>query len=448
MTILKKFIAPALPVPPNAYEVRSFLETSRVLRLYFNQLDQYLNDLTREVNEFMAPFSETSLDAFGRLRVSQPFTLFDSQNRYTSDPQFDTSTSGGGSATMVVDESTISMAVGTASGDEVVRQSFRSMHYQPGKSLLLMATFVMGAAKTNLRQRVGYFNTGNGVFLQRSGDVLSFVIRTSTSGSPSDARAVTQANWNGDRLDGSGASGITLDPTKAQILFMDFEWLGAGSVRCGFIIDGQYIVCHTFNNANDADKVYMTTAILPVRYEITNVGATASSSTLKQICSAVVSEGGFEETASELVARQNTLVTGIGTDFVPIVSIRLKSSRLGAVVLPRTVGVFPIANGNYELALIRNPTLTAASWNTSLFNNVEVDTSATAMTGGTLVQNEYAAATNQAKSPLSVGSDYNLDLQLGVSLAGVSDIYTVAARLISGSGGSAVGSLSFYDLTD
>jgi hypothetical protein len=448
MTIFKKFVAPALPLPPAQYNQRESIELIRALRLYFNQLDQYINDLTDEVNNFMAPFSATSLDAFGRLRVAQPFTLFDSQNRYDADDQFDTAVSGTASATVDSDESTVDMLVDTASGDEVIRQSFRTMHYQPGKSLLFMGTFVMNEAQTGLRQRVGYFNDDNGVFFQQDDSTLSFVIRTSTSGTPSDARTVNQADWNGDRLNGEGPSGITLDVTKAQILFMDFEWLGVGSVRCGFVIDGVFIVCHTFNNANDLDKVYMTTAILPVRYEITNTAATSDPSTLKQICSTVISEGGFEESVADSVVRQTTLLTSIGTTFLPLVSIRLKSTRLGAVVLPRNVNVFPVANGNYEVSLIKNATLTSASWSGTAFPNVEFDVSATAMTGGTIVQTDYVSSTNQARTPLNAPGEYNLDLQLGVSLAGVSDIYTVAVRLISGSGGSAVGALSFSDLTD
>jgi hypothetical protein len=448
MTIFKKFVAPALPLPPAEYNQRESIELIRALRLYFNQLDQYINDLTDEVNNFMAPFSATSLDAFGRLRVAQPFTLFDSQNRYDADDQFDTDTSGTASATVDSDESTVDMLVDTASGDEVIRQSFRTMHYQPGKSLLFMGTFVMNEAQTGLRQRVGYFNDDNGVFFQQDDSTLSFVIRTSTSGTPSDARTVNQADWNGDRLNGEGPSGITLDVTKAQILFMDFEWLGVGSVRCGFVIDGVFIVCHTFNNANDFDKVYMTTAILPVRYEITNTGTTTDPSTLKQICSTVISEGGFEESVADSVVRQTTLLTSIGTTFLPLVSIRLKSTRLGAVVLPRNVNVFPVANGNYEVALIKNATLTSASWDGTAFPNVEFDVSATALSNGTIVQTDFIASTNQSRTPLNAPGEYNLDLQLGVSLAGVSDIYTVAVRLISGSGGSAVGALSFSDLTD
>jgi hypothetical protein len=108
----------------------------------------------------------TNTDAFGRLRVSQPYTLFDSQNRYAIDNQFDTSTVTGGSTTYLPNESSVRMDVTTASGAEVVRQTFRSFPYQPGKGLLVLATFVMNEAKTNLRQRVGYFGVQNGVFFQ------------------------------------------------------------------------------------------------------------------------------------------------------------------------------------------------------------------------------------------------------------------------------------------
>ena len=391
-------------------------------------------------------FVATSFDAFGRLRVGNPYTLFDSQNRYQKDPQFSEELVTGGTATYVANESSVDLAVTTSSGSKAVRQSFRVFPYQPGKSLLVLATFVMNAGKENLRQRVGYFNTGNGVFFQVNGTTKSFVLRTNTSGTPSDARTVDQADWNGDKLDGTGPSGITLDTTKAQILFMDFEWLGVGSVRCGFVINGQFILCHTFNNANDIDKVYMTTAILPVRYEIENTGVTASASTLTQICSSVVSEGGYQQVSALTWARMTSALS-ISTTIVPLVSIRLKSTALGAVVIPSVYNAIPIGSTlDYEVVLIKNPTLTGASF-TSLSTNVEYDTTATALTGGTIVQQSYTSGSNQGSGTASGGTDYNFDLQLGVSISGTSDIYTLAARTISGTD-DIIGALSFYDLTD
>jgi hypothetical protein len=260
---------------------------------------------------------------------------------------------------------------------------------------------------------------------------------------------VTQANWNGDKLDGTGTSGLTLDTSKAQILFMDFEWLGVGSVRCGFIINEQYIVCHTFNNANDIDKVYMTTAILPVRYEIKATAATTSAATLKQICSSVISEGGYQQMAANTFARRTTVLGTIGTTFLPLVSIRLASDSLGAVVLPVAIQAFPTTNQNYEVALFKNATLTGASYNTTDFNHVDYDVTATAMTGGTMVLQDYLSSTAQGRSVSVTPAGYNFDLQLGVSLAGVSDVLTLGIRTISGATtGDAVGAIDFLDLTD
>jgi hypothetical protein len=450
-TITKKFRAPPLPKPTIQYDSTYLDNLVNVLRLYFNQIDNLLEQIvTTTGSPVPISIGGTNVDAFGRLRTSAPYTIFDSQNRYAIDNQFDTSTATGGSTTYLPNESSVRMDVTTSSGSEVVRQTYRCMPYQPGKGLLCLATFVMNTAKTGLRQRVGYFGTQNGVFIQQADSTVSFVLRSYISGSVSDARAVNQADWNGDKLDGTGDSGYTLDLTKAQILWMDFEWLGVGSVRCGFIIDGNYIVCHTFENANDITSVYMTTAILPVRYEITNTAATASASSMKQICSSVVSEGGYEQTSIEHVARRTTTRTSISTTFLPLVSIRLASTALNAVVLPVKFNVMPTSTGDdFEVILAKNSTgLTGASWAAVASDaNVEMDTSATAMTVGTIVDIQYVKSTNQSSGTINQTAGYNWDLQLGSSLTGTSDIYTLGIRVLSGSSGAAIGSLTFYDLT-
>jgi len=396
----------------------------------------------------------TNTDAFGRLRVSQPYSLFDSQNRYAIDNQFDTVFITGGSTSFLVNEASVAMINDTTSGAEVVRQTFRSMLYQPGKSLLVLATFKAAAPTANLRQRIGYFGTQNGVYFETSGAgtttsaLKAFVLRTSIGGSVDNTtRRVEQSAWNGDKLDGTGASGLTLDLSYPQILWMDFEWLGVGNVRCGFIINGQYIVCHTYQNANfTGNSVYMTTAILPVRYEITNTGTTTTTSTLKQICSSVMSEGGLEPTSISHVALRSTALT-VGTTITPLVSIKLTSNALGAVVLPQALRVLPTSADNFEIRLVKNATLSGAAYSlVTSDTNVLFDTNATAMTGGTITQINYAASSNQGTTPLNEAGVFNWDTQLGVSISGVSDVYTVGVRTFSGSG-NVVGSLTFFDLT-
>jgi hypothetical protein len=441
---------PNLPLAPGQYESRYHEQFNNILRLYFNRLDAILRAIVTTPSPIPISIGGTNVDAFGRLRVSQPYTLFDSQNRYAADNQFDVSTTGTGTTSFLPNEAAVKMEVTGAGVGSVLRQSYRSFPYQPGKGLLVLATFVMDSSMSlNLTQRVGYYNDQNGVFFQRVDGVYSFVLRSYVTGSVSNVRTVNQADWNGDKLDGTGDSGYTLDPSKAQILWMDFEWLGVGSVRCGFIINGQYIVCHTFNNANEITNVYMTTAILPVRYEIVSTTSAVAAS-MKAICCSVISEGGFEQTSIDHVARRTTVLGTIGTTFLPVVSIRLASGRTGAVVLPNRVQVLPTTNQNYEVALIKNPTLTAASWTAvPTDSNVEFDVAATATTGGSIVQTDYVTSTGSGGvGNTSAATGYNFDLQLGATIAGVSDIYTVAVRTVSGATtGDVVGSLSFYDLT-
>lgn len=446
-TLIKRFAPPALPNATEQYDQKYFDKYNSILRLYFNQLDQFLGQLVSTSGTVPVSIGGVNVDAFGRVRSSAPYTLFDSQNRYEKNDLFSETTATGGTVTYDANASTVELNVTTTSGSEVVRQSFRSFSYQPGKGLLTFNTFVMGAAKTGVRMRVGYFNTQNGVFLERADDSVRFVRRTSTSGSPVDV-PVLQANWNGDKLDGTGDSGLTLDLTKAQILWSDFEWLGVGSVRCGFVINGQFIICHTFENANNLDSVYMTTAILPIRYEVTNTDTTASATTFKQICSSVISEGGYEKKVALNVARMTTANSSIGSSFVPLVSLRLASGRTGAVVIPDGYSVLPTAASSvtFEVVLVKNPTLTGASWAATTSTNVEADLSATSYTGGTIVQQQFVLASTQSSGITSGGGDYNWDLQLGATIGGTSDIYTLAIRALSGTQ-TAIGSMSFWDLT-
>jgi len=400
----------------------------------------------------LVTFGGVNLDAFGRLRVSEPFTLFDSQNRYAEDDQFSSSTVNGASITFATNESSVNMSVDTTSGSKAVRQTFRRMPYQPGKSMLILTTFCMNAPKTNLRQRVGYFDENNGIYLEQNGTSNpSFTIRTNTSGTPVDTNSVSQSSWNGDKLDGTGPSGYTLNLETVQIFWTDLEWLGVGNVRCGFIINGQLIVCHTFQCANQVGKtkVYMETAILPVRYEIEHTAGTGTGSTLKQICSTVISEGGYQQTVQDTIARRTAILGTISTTFLPLVSIRLKSTSAGAVVLLNRVNVLPTTNQSYEICIMKNSTLTGASW-TSLSSNMEYDVTATAMTTSVdgIYQNDYVTSSAQGRAVLAAPTGYNFAYQLGTSLAGVSDTFTLGIRTISGATtGDAVGSISFYDLT-
>jgi len=275
--------------------------------------------LNNDANVIISGFSGAVSDAFGRLRVSNPFTLFDTQLRYYDHGQFASNVTGTGNVVYVQNQSSYQLNVGTASGDSVLRETLKPFPYQPGKSQLTLNTFCMNTPKTNLRQRVGLFDANDGVFFENDGTYNYMVIR---SGSYGVEERVRQDAWNGDQLTGVGGatnpSGITLYPQRTQIYYADVEWLGVGSVRVGFVINGAYIICHTFNHANQPGntKVYMTTASLPIRYEITNTATVASVSAASVFAfrvykRAITSGGTWVDSAADSSVQYNLAPTAL-----------------------------------------------------------------------------------------------------------------------------------------
>jgi hypothetical protein len=348
-----------------------------------------------------------NIDAFGRLRTSTPFTLFDSSHRFADNGLWSTSTATGGTATFNAAQGLVDLDVTAASGSEVVRETTKVFSYQPGKSLLVLNTFVMSTAKTNLRQRIGYYGANNGYYLEQNNTTVSFVERSFVTGVVVNT-PVAQASWNVDPMDGSGPSGITLDLTKAQILFMDLEWLGVGTVRIGFVIDGNFYVCHKFHHANIIASTYITTASLPLRYEITNTGATSGASTLKQICSTVLSEGGYQLNGLQkaiglpVTAPKNLAVAGT---FYPIVSIRLKASpdRLDAIVICTAISVIATSTGHYNWQVIASGTTTGGSWLSAAGgSSVDYNITGTSFTGGRILASGFFSVSNQGSTQVDI----------------------------------------------
>jgi len=387
-------------------------------------------------------------DLFGRLKISNPVTLFDSTNVYQINDDFHNLVVGTGSTVGILTaESSVISTIGNVSDSSIITESKRVFSYQPGKSLQVFQSFVLNPPKENLVQRVGYASSENGVMLELNDFNINIIKRTAISG-VGVTITIPQSEWNQDRLDGTGPSGYELDLTKVQILFTEYEWLGAGSVRIGFAIDGKFIIAHQFNHANLINSVYMTTATLPIRFEIMNKAETSSVSTMKQICTSVQSNGGYEKKTSASIARRSSFIASSGTDFVPLVSIRLKPGRTDAVIIPYQINILPDSSTSvfYEIALIKNTTIIGGNWSITSSPNVEQNNNSTTMSGGTIIKLEYATSANRASVPLNVEEHYNWDLQLGRTIDKVSDTYTLAFRAITGNG-NAIGAISFYDLT-
>ena len=356
-----------------------------------------------------------NFDAFGRLRVSNPFTLFDSSHRFADNGLWSTSDATGATATFNLTQGLVDLNVTAASGSQIIRETTKVFSYQPGKSLLNLNTFVMSPAKTGLRQRVGYYGAENGLYIQLDNSTLSFVERSLVTGVVTET-AVNQSSWNVDPMNGTGPSGITLDITKAQILFMDIEWLGLGTVRIGFVINGNFYVCHKFHHANIIASTYITTASLPLRYEITNTSATSGASTLKQICSSVISEGGYE-----LVGLQQAIgipinsprTLGTAGTFYPVISLRLKAARLDGIIILTALSIMPISTGNFNWQVVATGTTTGGSWVSAGTNSsVEYNITGTTFAGGRVLASGFFNASNQGTSQIDILKEALFKFQL------------------------------------
>ena len=381
--------------------------------------------------------SGVALDAFGRIRQSTPFTLFDSYNRYQENDKFTTLTQNGGMTTFHRNSSSVLLSTNGSAGSSVTKETKRVFAYQPGKSLQILNTFVMAPHVPGLVQRIGYFNDTNGIFIERNNNGVNFVRRSNVTDTIIDTKVV-QENWNIDPLDGTGISGHTLDITKSHIFWMDIEWLGVGSVRCGFVIDGQLIHCHTFNHANTLNLPYMTTAILPVRYHIENTTAGIASS-MRQICTSVISEGGYELRGRGKYATTGVLPADLRTvstaAYTPILSVRLKTGaidRTDALAILSEATMVSDSSANFDIAIIQGGTLTGAVWtSTTGSTSIEYDKSATAITGGTPIIGKVMGVSNQSSSSMGIGGEL-FDLQFERNgLTKESYAFTLAAKCSS-----------------
>jgi hypothetical protein len=383
-------------------------------------------------------------DAFQRLRISMPYTVFDSKQLVdTGSYVWATKTISNASASFVPNNSSVRL-VASASNSTVIRQTKRRFPYQPGKSQLIICTGNFEGTSTNVIKRIGYFDGNDGLYFQLSGSSFGVGLRSNTSGTPVDT-FISQSSWNLDAYNGSGGSGKTVDLTKSQIFFIDFEWLGVGRVRYGIFQGGVPTYVHEITNVNALSTVYMTTPNLPIRYEIINSGSTPSA--LTHICSTVASEGGLDQNGG-VRALSNPANTGINAGvYCGLLAVRLKANSLGGSIIPLGVNtVQTTTNCVYESSVLINPT-TSSAWlwqdlPNSIIQYATASTSANAITNeGTKIFSTMTAANNPNNQ---INNDPTI--ALGADVDGNRDTLVIGWNGIQGNAGNACLSFIWREL--
>ncbi len=356
---------------------------------------------------------EQNIDAFGRGRVSMPYTLGDYKHLYGLDPNFIDYVVNGGTVAFQQNQACARLTTTSNSSSRVVHQTKFYHHYMPGKSQVILSSFNFYAATANVTKRTGYYDDDNGIFLEQAGDgTLTWVIRSYVTGAPQERR-FTQSQWNQDKCDGTGPSGFNIDITKTQLIWIDFQWLGVGRVRCGFVHDGEYVFAHEFNNSNNLATVYISSPNLPVRCEIVNVGTTTGAY-FDQICSTVMSEGGYVEAGQDwAVSNTPRLLTSGQT--LPIMAIRLKNTfrtyRNRMIIRMGNLNMFSDGE-NIKWRLIKLPDssqLTETTWiSVDDDSGVEYNVDCAAFTDGDEIDNGWVGASTQGSQKAGGSPGSNL----------------------------------------
>lgn len=349
------------------------------------------------------------LDAFSRLRVSTPLTLFEHENLSgTNTFKWETSVSGTGTITdptSLASNATVLGTGGTAAGSGAVRQTRAYLRFLAGKSLLGSMTFKFGLGVTGVAKRVGYFDTNNGIFLEQNGTTINFVVRSSSTGSAVDT-ATAQSAWNIDKLDGTGPSGMTFDPTGSQNI--RFDMIGTSAYRLYFYYRNQYWLVHEISNTNLGTPTVPSSTVssLPIRQEITNLTTAGASATMNISNCNLVSEGAVEPVPAYDFSTNNGITTISVTTRAPILTVQTKTLGVNGLrnfgsVIPTAYQIYADQSVFYELVL--NGTLTGAAFaSVDAKSLINVDHTATAITGGTIIDSGYISNSNKQSGTLSL----------------------------------------------
>lgn len=377
---------------------------------------------------------QPELDAFGRSRTAEPATLFDSKQISDNAPLFwdDQETSGTGTtSTHSVNRASSAMAVTASTAGTRIRQTFQRFNYQPGKSQLVMMTGVLGVSSSGLTHRIGYYDDDNGLFFEHKDGVMSVVVRSKVTGDVVDT-AVAQASWNITPLTNTNHHDI-IDLTMAQIFVIDFEWLGVGRVRFGFVIEGEIRYVHEVLNANRIANVYMSTPNLPLRYEIANDG-NGPAATLEAMCASVISEGGQEPQGKHSwVSTEGADVSASAADTLyAVVGVKHQvAPKNQTAIVVEGISMIAETNDDFEWMLMFNPTVAGAFTYANVADSHvmrALGATANTITNGTPIAGGWVAGGASAGA-VTVALDNAL--RIGHSIAGVSDEMVLCVRPLS-----------------
>ena len=450
----------------NYYRINYSTQTANFTII--SRLSTQFDNSSSSSNDEYNSIENGSLDAFGKLRVTNPNTLLDikfpSQSTGNDDflsNNYLLSSKQSGTGTFNIsdgDSKKIISINGNGTTNNYISQSRKYCIYQPGKSQLILFSGIIqdgSASSTNYQNSIGYFDDTNGLFFQYNAsgsEGMSLNLRNESS----DTQYL-QSNWNIDKMDGTGNSGFNLNFTKSQLFVIDFEWLSVGRVRFGFYVLGKIYYCHQITNINALDGPYMVTANLPIRYEI-NVEDSGTAQ-LTQICSSVISEGGYNPIGKSFSVSNGITAVAVSSTETPLIAIRGSGSNAINTniynhenIIPTGVSVLADTNTVvvFRLRLYLAPNSpTVAAWSLANEQNSVVQFANSGITDLTIdnsiiIQEDYLS--DKSSVVLTLQSVFNSLTQITSNIDNDSDVLVLTAQKIGSATVNVYGSLNWQEV--
>lgn len=392
-------------------------------------------------NELITTFKDGSpqFDAFGKLQTSKQYRLADYVHSYSDlSNLFTDEIIGGASISYNNNTRGVTLTCGTAAGDKVSRTTDEYHHYQPGLSHLLEFTASLGdTGKENVTRRLGYYDDKNGIYLEMVNTSFNFVLRSNSTGSVVNV-TIPQTEWNTDRMDGTGSdfnpTGYQIDPTKTNIYWIDLQWLGAGTIRFGVIINGVRVTCHSMHNANKNPTTYMSTASLPFKYEQENTGTSASTSEMNVYCATIKTEGEYHP--SKIAGSHENTINVPSTANECLLGIRSAQTFNGydnrITIYPRELDIYNAGSTPVVISLIRGVTITGGTWTAKGGeSSAEFNNTATSLSGGNIGLSRIVGAGETINIEFNTLKDDRIGIRRNADITQSIDV-AIGAKLLTG----------------
>jgi hypothetical protein len=347
------------------------------------------------------------LTAFGDLRVTELSPIFQISYEYTVSNTEIGEISIVNSGIVTQADAMCVVSTGITTGSHAEWEIAKHARYRAGLGGLARFTALFTSGVAGTEQMIGLADVNgspdshmNGYAVGFDGDVFSLMRWQNGV-----LFTIPQSQWD-DPMDGTGASKMTLDPTKLNVYFIQFQYLGGGPYTLWIQDEATsvMIAAHTahYTNRNITPSIHNPNLHLMIHAQNR---ATTSNMIIKSSSMAFFVEGKtkFTELQQPQFSSNEQTKNSVTTE-IAIFTIRNKTTYAGKInfidiVLENVSGSIEASSANNlgNIRLVKDATLggTPSFSDISTTNSiVEIDTAGTTVTGGKTLESLSLAGKN------------------------------------------------------